>query len=113
MSEVERGETHRGYLSEAARGDTHRGYLSLGSNLGDRRANLQAAVDQLPHHGVAVIRCSSVYDTEPVGLVLDQPEFLNACVEIETTLDPNHCCAPARTPSASSAAPLGSVTGRG
>ena len=34
------------------------------------------------------MRASSVYDTEPVGLVLDQPEFLNACVEVETDLDP-------------------------
>jgi 2-amino-4-hydroxy-6-hydroxymethyldihydropteridine diphosphokinase len=64
------------------------GYLGLGSNVGDRRANLQAAVDALPAHGVAVLACSSVYDTEPVGLVLDQPEFLNACVRIRTAHAP-------------------------
>jgi 2-amino-4-hydroxy-6-hydroxymethyldihydropteridine diphosphokinase len=64
------------------------GYLGLGSNVGDRRAHLQAAVDALPRHGVTVVASSSVYDTEPVGEVLDQPEFLNACLRIETALDP-------------------------
>ena len=64
------------------------GYLGLGSNVGDRRANLQAAVDRLPAKGVAVLASSSTYDTDPVGLVLDQPAFLNACVRIETDLEP-------------------------
>ena len=67
---------------------TRAGYLGLGSNVGDRRANLQAAVDALPAHGVRVRAASSVYDTEPVGEVLDQPDFLNACVRIETELEP-------------------------
>ncbi|MDE3131789.1 MAG: 2-amino-4-hydroxy-6-hydroxymethyldihydropteridine diphosphokinase [Acidobacteriota bacterium] len=65
-----------------------RGYLGLGSNIGERRAHLQAAVDALPGRGVRVLRSSSVYDTEPVGLILDQPEFLNACLEIETGHEP-------------------------
>jgi 2-amino-4-hydroxy-6-hydroxymethyldihydropteridine diphosphokinase len=64
------------------------GYLGLGSNIGDRRAHLQAAVDTLPRHGVTVLRSSSTYDTEPVGLILDQPEFLNACIEVETEHGP-------------------------
>ena len=55
------------------------GYLGLGSNVGDRRANLQAAVDALGRHGVRVLASSSLYDTDPVGEVLDQPSFLNAC----------------------------------
>jgi 2-amino-4-hydroxy-6-hydroxymethyldihydropteridine diphosphokinase len=63
-------------------------YLSLGSNIGDRRAHLQAAVDGLRDHGVLPLASSSVYDTEPVGLVLDQPEFLNACVRAETAFEP-------------------------
>jgi len=67
---------------------SRRGHLGLGSNVGDRRANLQAAVDALPAHGVDVAASSSVYDTEPVGEVLDQPEFLNAVVRIETDLGP-------------------------
>ena len=65
-----------------------RGYLGLGSNVGDRRANLQAAVDALPAHGVVVLACSSTYDTDPVGEILDQPSFLNACARIETALEP-------------------------
>ena len=64
------------------------GYLGLGSNVGDRRSNLQAAVDRLPAKGVAVLASSSTYDTDPVGLVLDQPSFLNACLRIETRLGP-------------------------
>jgi 2-amino-4-hydroxy-6-hydroxymethyldihydropteridine diphosphokinase len=64
------------------------GYLGLGSNVGDRRAHLQAAVTALPGHGVTVRVCSSLYETEPVGLVLDQPEFLNACLRIDTELGP-------------------------
>jgi 2-amino-4-hydroxy-6-hydroxymethyldihydropteridine diphosphokinase len=64
------------------------GYLGLGSNVGDRRANLQAAVEDLWAHDVAVLAASSVYETEPVGEVTEQREFFNACVRIETPLDP-------------------------
>ena len=64
------------------------GYLGLGSNVGDRRANLQAAVDALGGHGVEVLASSSVYDTDPVGEVLDQPDFLNACIRVRTALAP-------------------------
>lgn len=64
------------------------GYLGLGSNVGDRRAHLQAAVDALPAHGVDVVASSSVYATEPVGEVLDQREFLNAALRMETALGP-------------------------
>ena len=69
------------------------GYLGLGSNVGDRRANLQGAVDQLPAHGVRVLASSSLYETEPVGEVPDQPDFLNACVRIETVLGPEQLLA--------------------
>jgi 2-amino-4-hydroxy-6-hydroxymethyldihydropteridine diphosphokinase len=72
---------------------TRRGFLGLGSNIGDRRAHLQAAVDALPGHGVTVVRCSSTYDTEPIGEILDQPDFLNACAEIETALEPTELLA--------------------
>ena len=61
-------------------------YLSLGSNVGDREANLRAAIDELPHAGVAVIRVSSFYETEPVDL-REQPWFLNCAVEVETHFD--------------------------
>ena len=64
------------------------GYLGLGSNVGERREQLCAAVAELSRHGVTVLASSSVYETEPVGLVLDQPDFLNACVRIETSHGP-------------------------
>ena len=64
------------------------GYLGLGSNVGDRRANLQRAIELLPERGVNVLASSSTYDTDPVGEVLDQPDFLNACIRIETELGP-------------------------
>jgi 2-amino-4-hydroxy-6-hydroxymethyldihydropteridine diphosphokinase len=66
------------------------GYLGLGSNVGDRRANLRAALDGLGGAGIEVLAASSVYETEPVGLVLDQPAFLNACLRVRTTLAPLH-----------------------
>jgi 2-amino-4-hydroxy-6-hydroxymethyldihydropteridine diphosphokinase len=63
-------------------------YLGLGSNLGDRRENLAAAVRELGRREVRVQASSSVYETEPVGLVLDQPDFYNACLRVETELGP-------------------------
>jgi 2-amino-4-hydroxy-6-hydroxymethyldihydropteridine diphosphokinase len=64
------------------------GYLGLGSNVGERRASLQAAVRALPGQGVRVLASSSVYETEPVGEIPEQPEFLNACLRVETDLGP-------------------------
>jgi 2-amino-4-hydroxy-6-hydroxymethyldihydropteridine diphosphokinase len=64
------------------------GLLGLGSNLGDRRDRLQAAVNALPSVGVSVLAASSVYDTDPIGELLDQPSFLNACLLMRTALDP-------------------------
>ena len=61
-------------------------HLGLGSNLGDRRAMLQAAVDGLAERGVRTVVSSSTYETDPVGEVLDQPAFLNACLAVETAL---------------------------
>src|SRR6267143_6255227 len=62
-------------------------YLSFGSNVGDRAKNLRAAIDELPHAGVAITRVSSFYETEPVDL-REQPWFLNCVVEAETHFDP-------------------------
>jgi 2-amino-4-hydroxy-6-hydroxymethyldihydropteridine diphosphokinase len=64
------------------------GHLGLGSNVGDRRAALQAAVEDLWTHDVRALASSSVYETEPVGEVLDQRDFYNACVRVETALEP-------------------------
>jgi len=62
-------------------------FLALGSNLGDRLANLQRAADLLAGiEGVEVRRSSRVYETEPVGP--PQPEYLNVVLEVRTSLDP-------------------------
>ena len=65
------------------------GYLGLGSNVGARKDHLRAAVDALGEHGVDVEATSSLYETEPVGEVLDQPDFLNAVVRIRTDREPD------------------------
>jgi 2-amino-4-hydroxy-6-hydroxymethyldihydropteridine diphosphokinase len=73
----------------ASRADSGRiGYLGLGSNVGDRHGHLRAAVKALPEHGVEVEAVSSAYETEPVGEILDQPDFLNACLRVRTELEP-------------------------
>ena len=61
-------------------------YLGLGSNLGDRLENLKEAVSLLDGtDDVEVTRSSRVYETDPIGGPEDQPAFLNAVVEIETS----------------------------
>jgi 2-amino-4-hydroxy-6-hydroxymethyldihydropteridine diphosphokinase len=62
-------------------------YLSLGSNIGDRQANLRRAVKRLASLDVRVLRASRIYETEPVDYV-DQAWFLNQVVEAETALFP-------------------------
>jgi 2-amino-4-hydroxy-6-hydroxymethyldihydropteridine diphosphokinase len=64
------------------------GYLGLGSNVGDRVSHLRGAIEDLRNHGVAVEAVSSTYETEPVGEILDQPDFLNAAIRIRTSLEP-------------------------
>jgi 2-amino-4-hydroxy-6-hydroxymethyldihydropteridine diphosphokinase len=67
------------------------GYLGLGSNVGDRLGHLRAAREALgavAGDALSVVASSSVYETEPQGEVLDQPDFLNAAVRVETTLGP-------------------------
>ena len=56
--------------------------------MGERRDHLQAAVDALAGVGVRVLASSSTYDTDPVGEVLDQASFLNACLRVQTALEP-------------------------
>ena len=63
-------------------------YIGLGSNLGEREAQIRLALDDLARlPGSRLVRASSLYDSEPVGEV-DQPNFLNAVAEFETELDP-------------------------
>lgn len=64
-------------------------YLGLGTNLGDRMEYLRKGVAGLhAAGGVRVVRLSSVYETEPVGVV-DQPRYLNLVAEVHTKLDPH------------------------
>lgn len=49
---------------------------------------MEQAVARLPSHGVTVTASSSVYETQPVGLVLDQRDFYNACLRVDTEHDP-------------------------
>jgi 2-amino-4-hydroxy-6-hydroxymethyldihydropteridine diphosphokinase len=69
-------------------GRVRSGYLGLGSNVGDAAGHLRAALELLAAQGVAVEAVSSTYVTEPVGEVLDQPDFLNAAARIRTDLGP-------------------------
>lgn len=63
-----------------------RAFVGLGSNVGDRLAYLRGAVTALRDHAaVEIVRASSVYETAPVGP--EQPDFLNAVVEVTTHLD--------------------------
>lgn len=62
-------------------------YLSLGSNLGDREAHLDRAVESLARAGIIPQRRSSLYATEPVGFAA-QPWFLNCVLEARTELMP-------------------------
>jgi 2-amino-4-hydroxy-6-hydroxymethyldihydropteridine diphosphokinase len=64
-----------------------RGYLGLGSNVGERLENLRSARAALGRRDIAVVASSSVYETAPQGEILDQPDFLNACIAIDTELD--------------------------
>src|SRR5438045_2747871 len=63
---------------------THTIYLALGSNLGDRRGNLAAALQRL-REVMEISTVSSIYETEPVGY-LDQPRFFNIVLQGKTTL---------------------------
>ncbi|HTB94027.1 MAG TPA: 2-amino-4-hydroxy-6-hydroxymethyldihydropteridine diphosphokinase [Candidatus Sulfotelmatobacter sp.] len=61
-------------------------YIALGTNVGEREANLLQALRLLPESGVHIRRVSSIYETEPVDY-LDQEWFLNAVLEAQTELD--------------------------
>jgi 2-amino-4-hydroxy-6-hydroxymethyldihydropteridine diphosphokinase len=61
-------------------------YIGLGSNLGDREANLQQALDQLADSETVTV-ASPIYETEPVGYT-DQPWFLNCVTALRTSLEP-------------------------
>jgi 2-amino-4-hydroxy-6-hydroxymethyldihydropteridine diphosphokinase len=62
-------------------------FLGLGTNIGDRRANLEKALSCLKEAGIKIKKTSSVYETEPIGVV-EQEWFYNMVVEAETKLPP-------------------------
>jgi len=63
-------------------------WLGLGSNIGDSFGHLRAAIDRLRHKGLEVVAVSSAWRTQPVGEILDQPDFLNAAIRVRTDLGP-------------------------
>ena len=58
-------------------------YIALGANIGDRAAQLSAAIDEMERAGLHVTKQSSVYETAPVGYT-EQPSFFNMVVEVES-----------------------------
>ncbi len=80
--------TRTAAIAAAASRTVRTGYLGLGSNVGDREEHLRAAIEALRESGIEVEAVSSAYETEPVGEVLDQPDFLNAAIRIRTALEP-------------------------
>ncbi|MGG6312092.1 2-amino-4-hydroxy-6-hydroxymethyldihydropteridine diphosphokinase [Paenibacillus macerans] len=63
-------------------------YIALGANLGDREATLMKAIAALQEHPeIEVLRCSDLYETDPVGY-LDQPCFVNMALALRTSLEP-------------------------
>jgi len=72
------------------RNNSHAIYIALGSNVGDREANLKKALALLietPH--VNIRRISSFIENPAVGGPEDSPDFLNAAIEVTTTLSPH------------------------
>ena len=65
-----------------------RTYLGIGTNLGDRTANLHRAVDMINEQAGHVLACSSFIETEPWGFSSDNA-FLNAVIEVDTPLTPH------------------------
>ena len=65
----------------------HTVYIGVGTNVGDREANVEAALAMMPERGVDVVRRSATVETEPWG-VADQPRFLNLALECRTGLEP-------------------------
>lgn len=63
-------------------------YLGLGSNVGDSPANLREAARLLGEEGLVIVARASLYVTAPQGEVLDQPDFVNSALKVETHLGP-------------------------
>lgn len=63
-------------------------YIGIGTNIGERVANVDRALSLMSDAGIRLIRCSSLHETTPWG-VTDQPNFINAAAMVETDLAPH------------------------
>ncbi len=63
-------------------------YLGIGSNLGNRRANIASGISLLRDKGLNILKCSTIIETDPVGGPRKQNKFLNGVLKIETELAP-------------------------
>jgi len=62
-------------------------YVAFGTNIGDKTKNIEKALKLMEERGLKITKKSSIYSTEPYGYV-QQPEFLNGVVKVETQLSP-------------------------
>ncbi|MBN3346649.1 2-amino-4-hydroxy-6-hydroxymethyldihydropteridine diphosphokinase [Clostridium botulinum] len=67
----------------------HTAYVAFGSNIGEKKSYIKRALEKIEERGIEIIKVSSIYETEPYG-VLDQDSFLNGVVKIETNLTPEN-----------------------
>ncbi|WP_435923282.1 2-amino-4-hydroxy-6-hydroxymethyldihydropteridine diphosphokinase [Paenibacillus sp. DYY-L-2] len=75
-------------MTKQSSSESSEAYIALGANLGDREATLMKALAMLDGHpDITVLRCSRLYETDPVGVV-DQPNFVNMAAALRTKLDP-------------------------
>lgn len=65
----------------------HKVFIAIGSNIGDRRKNIETALKKIEESGLNIIKKSSIIETEPYGYK-DQDKFLNGVVLVETDLNP-------------------------
>jgi len=62
-------------------------FIGIGSNIGDRRRNIESAINSIRREGIKITKISGFYETEPWG-VKNQPYFINGVIEVETELSP-------------------------
>lgn len=65
----------------------HQLYLSLGTNLGNRKANIREAIEKIQEQIGDIVRQSALYETKPWGFSSPN-DFINACVRVDTSLSP-------------------------
>lgn len=70
-----------------AAGSPKKAYIALGSNMGDRVAEIEHACNELTSRGIKVTRTSSLWETKPM-YVLDQDSFVNGACEVSNLREP-------------------------